>query len=354
MKEDGQLRDYFASVRDQGPREYADAWIDYHHFEELLARCAEPEKAKSEVRAQFFRELTAFVQTFFSHHEMHKKHILKTKNGSFLRRTVNRSLKKMSSWTFVDLDDVVRRSEDGRLQRAEVSREAFWCRAYAETHARAVKELLNEYDYHTGTKAGRDFLVAIQSIGRQADALMEHSTFMMELRALETLSERKGRTSQDDTTCDFDKASSHACPSKQTNTWFKCFSKSGDSQMDAPFPPPEVLPTWIIDTNDLQCAICLELLHNPVSLGCGHCFCTECALTEGRRATGNTGRTQVQKVGNVARCPLCRRSAVFEDAIKLDALDRYIQKKYPHQWAKQKQYLEDQKECSYRVRCGSA
>jgi hypothetical protein len=62
---------------------------------------------------------------------------------------------------------------------------------FLQTHAKAVRELLNEYDYHTGTKAGRDFLNAIQSIGRQADALIEHSTFMMELRALGTISENK-------------------------------------------------------------------------------------------------------------------------------------------------------------------
>ena len=74
-----------------------------------------------------------------------------------------------------------------------------------------------------------------------------------------------------------------------------------------------------------------DVMHRPVSLGCGHYFCQECVLVETRRVTDVSSlpsrATAVPKTRdrNIVRCPLCRRKGVTKGAIELTWLDRHIQ-----------------------------
>ncbi|KAL6307967.1 hypothetical protein BKA93DRAFT_833243 [Sparassis latifolia] len=67
-----------------------------------------------------------------------------------------------------------------------------------------------------------------------------------------------------------------------------------DIQDPSDFPPADVAPGVRQLDEALRCSICRELYQAPVTISCGHCFCSLCI------------RSVLQEKGE---CPLCRQSA---------------------------------------------
>ncbi|KAI0082879.1 RING/U-box [Panus rudis PR-1116 ss-1] len=76
------------------------------------------------------------------------------------------------------------------------------------------------------------------------------------------------------------------------------------------FPPPDVAPGLRELDDALRCSICGELYQAPITVLCGHCFCSLCIRTS---------------LANKPECPLCRQATnehhfrkaqAVEDAVK--------------------------------------
>ena len=66
--------------------------------------------------------------------------------------------------------------------------------------------------------------------------------------------------------------------------------------------------------SELECSVCLQLLHEPASLPCGHSFCLSCA-----RRSLSSNRS----------CPLCRRACYGAVQTNL-ALTHALRMLYPN------------------------
>ena len=66
---------------------------------------------------------------------------------------------------------------------------------------------------------------------------------------------------------------------------------------------------------DVTCAICLSILHEPASLQCGHTFCSRCVQTALRRT---------------AACPVCRQPASQVLAVN-HLLSRLLTQTFPEE-----------------------
>ena len=67
--------------------------------------------------------------------------------------------------------------------------------------------------------------------------------------------------------------------------------------------------------DDVTCAICLSILHEPASLQCGHTFCSRCVQTALRRT---------------AACPVCRQPASQVLAVN-HLLSRLLTQTFPEE-----------------------
>eukprot|EP00929_Paragymnodinium_shiwhaense_P057822 TRINITY_DN28963_c0_g1_i2.p1 TRINITY_DN28963_c0_g1~~TRINITY_DN28963_c0_g1_i2.p1 ORF type:complete len:444 (+),score=66.40 TRINITY_DN28963_c0_g1_i2:71-1402(+) len=75
---------------------------------------------------------------------------------------------------------------------------------------------------------------------------------------------------------------------------------------------PQALSVNVVISSELECAVCLDMLCEPIRLPCGHAFCRSCiasALMRARRA-----------------CPLCRAQLPSQFAARSAALDRSLEK----------------------------
>jgi len=68
--------------------------------------------------------------------------------------------------------------------------------------------------------------------------------------------------------------------------------------------------------SELQCAICHDVLLQPVSLLCGHSFCHEC-LDWWWQSTQNNNNNNGNNSNNNTSCPTCRRAILIENTSKL-------------------------------------
>eukprot|EP01018_Ginkgo_biloba_P014900 Gb_40168 [translate_table: standard] len=64
---------------------------------------------------------------------------------------------------------------------------------------------------------------------------------------------------------------------------------------------------------NLTCAICLDILFDPIALKCGHIFCNSCACTNASVPT----ILGVKLASRRAKCPLCRQMGVHANSVHL-------------------------------------
>ena len=90
----------------------------------------------AETRTQFFRELTSFLQTFISQYELYKNSILAQKQGSTMHRAINKLMRSLDPFVFVDLNELASRKDECRLQKSDLSRQAFWLCVHIKVRVR--------------------------------------------------------------------------------------------------------------------------------------------------------------------------------------------------------------------------
>jgi len=75
----------------------------------------------------------------------------------------------------------------------------------------------------------------------------------------------------------------------------------------------------------LNCPICFEVKYKPIALACGHSFCKMCLLDSSNLTTvvANNMETKLRVADRHmnAKCPMCKRTGVFEAAMDLKAVD---------------------------------
>lgn len=110
----------------------------------------------------------------------------------------------------------------------------------------------------------------------------------------------------------------------------------------APLPPNEIENSQSLDAKtaspiteeDLECPVCLRLLHIPTTLPCGHTFCLPCLKQTAERlppafeddAVDSPPSNQI-----TCRCPVCRKESSFDELPQRNALlSALIAKHLPH------------------------
>ena len=88
----------------------------------------------------------------------------------------------------------------------------------------------------------------------------------------------------------------------------------GTSAVDAQMSVLEIGDECVL-LDDVTCAICLSILHEPASLQCGHTFCSRCVQTALRRT---------------AACPVCRQPASQVLAVN-HLLSRLLTQTFPEE-----------------------
>ncbi|KAB2056728.1 hypothetical protein ES319_A11G123000v1 [Gossypium barbadense] len=79
---------------------------------------------------------------------------------------------------------------------------------------------------------------------------------------------------------------------------------------------------------DLTCSICLDTVFDPVSLTCGHIFCSICASS----AASVTIVDGLRAANPKEKCPLCREAGVYEGAVHLDELSILLRRSCREYW----------------------
>jgi hypothetical protein len=70
---------------------------------------------------------------------------------------------------------------------------------------------------------------------------------------------------------------------------------------------------------DLECPVCLRLLHIPTTLPCGHTFCMSClSQTAARSPAAAEDESSSNQIS--CRCPVCRRESYFDELPQRNAL----------------------------------
>ncbi|XP_062334558.1 LON peptidase N-terminal domain and ring finger 1, like [Osmerus eperlanus] len=104
----------------------------------------------------------------------------------------------------------------------------------------------------------------------------------------------------------------------------------------APPRSPRTLPRDLLDTNDLECSLCMRLFYEPVTTPCGHTFCKNCL----ERCLDHT-----------PQCPLCKESLKEYLATRkynvTSVLDELIQQHLSEEHSeRQRIHLEETRELS--------
>jgi len=88
---------------------------------------------------------------------------------------------------------------------------------------------------------------------------------------------------------------------------------------------------------ELRCPICLDLMYKPVGLGCGHKFCSPCALeAAGFGKAYGAFQNIISYIPTRIPCPQCRQENVYRSALTLREVGMLIKSRYPEQWAERK------------------
>ncbi|KAH9565863.1 hypothetical protein CY35_04G099600 [Sphagnum magellanicum] len=174
---------------------------------------------------------------------------------------------------------------------------------YASMNAIAVRKILKKYDKVHHSNEGLVFrgrLLAMRSELMQSPWLIElaalHINLAKSMNGSPQLTEAVGEFS-----CDFDGAAAI----------LSC----------------NLLDSVKLDIN-LTCSICLDMLFDPVALGCGHLFCNSCACS----AASVAPFLGAKAARRSAQCPLCRQRGVYADAVRLNELAILVSDRFNGYW----------------------
>ncbi|KAG6748474.1 hypothetical protein POTOM_048397 [Populus tomentosa] len=171
---------------------------------------------------------------------------------------------------------------------------------YALINAIAVRKILKKYDKIHYSKQGQAFKSKAQSMHIE----ILQSPWLCELMAFHiNLRETKVKSSK-------------------APALFEGCSLTLDD--DKPSLSCELFDSIKLDI-DLTCSICLDTVFDPVSLTCGHIFCYMCACS----AASVTIVDGLKAAEPKEKCPLCRKTGVYEGALHLEELNILLSRRYP-------------------------
>ncbi|KAL2628956.1 hypothetical protein R1flu_013642 [Riccia fluitans] len=170
--------------------------------------------------------------------------------------------------------------------------------SYGCMSAVAVRKILKKYDKIHGSQSGRAFQSKLQAM--RAELLQ--SPWLVELGALAiNLMEPRVSLSQNKT--------EESDQAQQGKIW-TCNLDTEKQTLSC------VVPETVQLDFNLQCSICLDIVFDPVALGCGHIFCCSCVCAAASIPTFQG----VRAARRGAKCPLCRQAGVYAYAIYLQEL----------------------------------
>lgn len=177
--------------------------------------------------------------------------------------------------------------------------------SYIHMNALAIRKILKKYDKVHLSRRGRAFKSRLQTL----HAELLQSPWLVELIALHLNLKVN------------DSASSEILA--------KCAYNFESSKPTISCTLPDSANVEI----DLTCSICLEMVFDPVSLGCGHIFCNSCACSAASIPTV----AGLKAANQSAKCPLCRQARVYENAVHLTELGTLISISCKDYWEKRLQ-----------------
>ncbi|KAL9360418.1 hypothetical protein Peur_048541 [Populus x canadensis] len=193
----------------------------------------------------------------------------------------------------------------GKLQKKHVAfiQEGKDLVTYALINAVAVRKILKKYDKIHYSKQGQAFKSKAQSMHIE----ILHSPWLCELMAFHiNLREAKIK-------------------SNKVPALFEGCSLNFDD--DKPSLSYELFDSIKIDI-DLTCSICLDTVFDPVSLTCGHIFCHICACS----AASVTIVDGLKAAERKEKCPLCRKTGVYEGSLHLEELNILLSRSCHEYW----------------------
>jgi len=224
--------------------------------------------------------------------------------------------------------------------RTEAARESRRVRLYAAANATAVRKLLKKFakvrpelasrvskeseTMHAGARTTGD--TGTSEAGADAEVvtaggmcMFMHSPLLVDLWALEERSTLEARVASPSSPRSEDDDDDVLSPTALARIEKE---HGGGGSL------PELLPTPLVEgaegarnlDEELNCAVCLEVVHKPHGLACGHFCCARC-LEQAAKVKGGQSLTEAR---DSARCPQCRRPGVFKDAMALPQLDQLV------------------------------
>ncbi|KAG5251831.1 SPX domain-containing family protein [Salix suchowensis] len=193
----------------------------------------------------------------------------------------------------------------GKLQKNHVAliQEGKDLVTYAMINAIAVRKILKKYDKIHYSKQGQNFKSKAQSMHMeilQSPWLCELMAFHINLRE-EKVKSNKAPALFEGCSLNFD----------DENPSLSC----------------ELFDSIKIDI-DLTCSICLDTVFDPVSLTCGHIFCHTCACS----AASVTIVDGLKAAEPNEKCPLCRKSGVYEGSLHLEEINILLSRSCHEHW----------------------
>lgn len=181
--------------------------------------------------------------------------------------------------------------------------------SYGCMNALAVRKILKKYDKVHGSLNGREFKTKLQVM----HAELLQSPWLIELGALaiNLMAPKVPRPlCLADSTDSMHYGQAHQSFQAQQLDYWTCDFDSEKHTLSYVFPE-----TVRLDFN-LECPICLEVVFDPVALGCGHIFCRSCVCA----AASVPAFQGVKAARRGDKCPICRQSGVYITAMYLDEL----------------------------------
>ncbi|KAF9688093.1 hypothetical protein SADUNF_Sadunf02G0161300 [Salix dunnii] len=193
----------------------------------------------------------------------------------------------------------------GKLQKNHVAliQEGKDLVTYALINSIAVRKILKKYDKIHYSKQGQAFKSKAQSMRieiLQSPWLYELMAFHINLRE-EKVKSNKAPALLEGCSLNFD----------DENPSLSC----------------ELFDSIKIDI-DLTCSICLDTVFDAVSLTCGHIFCHTCACS----AASVTIVVGLKAAEPKEKCPLCRKTGVYEGSLHLEELNILLSRSCHEYW----------------------